>query len=387
NYKNTKKIAQQISEIMRGNDPNADAEMKEWLRSTPNSQEAIDLFSDEERFAAAVKSFDQNERCEKSLNNLQNNLNHKQRERRIALLNRRVAVAVALIGISLVVWVTSYYVKEEIPVINLHNDKLISTIEVPTLILDNGEDIQLDKVEQIADKKYNKIVEVGESALEYNRIDSSDYTKRTNTLIIPSKFTYTLSLSDGTKVILNANSKLVYPVAFGHESRNVILEGEAFFNVAKSNVPFYVISNGVRIKVYGTKFNVYAYNASSVEAVLLSGSIGVSIGKETEQMLKPNQSIFINVTSHTSKIQDVDASASIDWTKGIIKSYDAELGSLIHKLSNWYGVNFEYFDDAKQMLPITASFDSSQTLESILSSIEYTLKVKFIKNERGYLIY
>ncbi len=120
------------------------------------------------------------------------------------------------------------------------------------------------------------------STLSYNKSDSIDNVKNVteyNTLITPRGGEYTLFLSDGTEVILNSGSKLKYPVVFNHNNREVELEGEAFFRVTKSKKsPFIVKTNDVNVTVYGTVFNVSAYNNENlIQTTLIEGSVGVSL--------------------------------------------------------------------------------------------------------------
>src|SRR5690606_25243318 len=99
-----------------------------------------------------------------------------------------------------------------------------------------------------------------------------------STILVPKGKQYTLALHDGTKVYLNAASKLTYPVVFSSERRKVKLEGEAYFDVQKATSwPFEVLTDGQRIEVVGTQFNVSAYSDDRfVKTTLLNGSVKVS---------------------------------------------------------------------------------------------------------------
>lgn len=384
NYLNIKKVAQYISQVMRNSTSDNDHEIQKWIDTTSGSKEAIDFFSDDSKLVSSVASFDQKELCEKSLNNFKQNIEKGRISRRRAILWKATSVAASLTAVLMITWVAFKYI--DTPSTQSKSES-IRVIVAPTLILANGNDIKLDNIVDAKAERYVKMAEINKSTSIDNKIDSIDRSKEFNTIVIPNKFTYSIILCDGTKVILNANSKLIYPTVFNTNSRNVILEGEAFFDVVKSKTPFCVISCGVNIKVYGTQFNVNSYNPYSVETVLLTGSVGVSLDNGTEHILKPNQSIQINVNSHMAEIKNVNGENYTQWIDGKIKSYDAQLGDLVNKLSKWYGVEFEYFDEEKRSIAVTASFDNSQSIESIITSIEYSVKVKFVKNERGYIIY
>ena len=97
-----------------------------------------------------------------------------------------------------------------------------------------------------------------------------------NVLEVPRGGEYTVTLSDGTVVYLNSGSELRYPVAFGVERRDVFLSGEGYFEVAKdAKRPFFVNADKLKIRVYGTSFNVNTYNLANVETVLVEGKIGI----------------------------------------------------------------------------------------------------------------
>src|SRR5690606_37957770 len=100
-------------------------------------------------------------------------------------------------------------------------------------------------------------------------------------VIIPYGKRSDITLADGTRIWLNAGSQLSYPLSFTGSSREVYLAGEAFFEVESNpNMPFYVITNDLKIRVTGTRFNVTSYlNDHTTQALLLSGKIGVTRNK------------------------------------------------------------------------------------------------------------
>lgn len=149
---------------------------------------------------------------------------------------------------------------------------LNSSIEVPTLILSNGDSLRLQDENSIKSLE-NTGVKV---SADNNAGDDSVYSGKVeyNKLVVPKGYIYSLALSDGTKVCLNAGSTLKYPVEFSGDTRNVELSGEAFFNVVKSETPFEVNVDGSMIRVYGTQFNVKEVSGKVIEAVLVEGEIG-----------------------------------------------------------------------------------------------------------------
>lgn len=154
------------------------------------------------------------------------------------------------------------------------------------LVLNNGNIINL------SDKTHDEIVTTEELIIRNNGTElqyattenaTNKHANNYNELIVPKGGEYTLTLSDGTKVWLNSQSKLKYPVAFNDTNREVYLEGEAYFEVTKDpHHPFHVnAKDRVTIEVLGTSFNVRSYpDENKVETVLEEGSIRMSKGKE-----------------------------------------------------------------------------------------------------------
>ncbi|MDR1500991.1 MAG: FecR domain-containing protein [Prevotella sp.] len=152
-----------------------------------------------------------------------------------------------------------------------------------------------------------------------------------------------LFLPDGTKVWLNSDSRLTFGNDFNTKNRMVILEGEAFFDVAKSDeYKFTVRTASVDVKVHGTAFNVTAYKESDdVDVSLQRGSVSIyKRGTEEEvASLVPSQHISVNKKSFLSKINSFEDDSNIAWTfEELIFEY-APLKEVFSKMGNWYGVD------------------------------------------------
>lgn len=380
-YSKAQKVAQQIADVMQSECIKDDERLREWMETNPSSEDVVELFVDEKRFADAVGAFDKEEMCRCSEERLRFKIKQSQQKKRRHLSLLYGSVAAALIAVSMLVWNDEKEKVEHLLTTSFQSEIATMNVATPTLILTDGEEITL------SDSLSSRII-----AQDYlSKIDSTVVPSECcNTLIIPSRYTFSTVLPDGTKVILNANSKLIYPIQFDKTKREVTLEGEAFFEVSKSDVPFIVKSKGVSVRVYGTKFNINNYYENQIETVLFSGSVGISMEEREdlpEQMLKPNQLSKVNVTKGTAELREVDADGYISWIGGRIKSYDSTLGDLICKLSCWYGVEFEFVDSEKCQIPITASFNREQSIVNVIRAIEYAAKVKIEMKEGGYMIH
>ena len=148
-----------------------------------------------------------------------------------------------------------------------------------------------------------------------------------------------VSLPDGTRVRLGANSKLTYPDRFNGERRDVRLEGQAFFDVAKDpDRRFVVHADTVAVAVYGTAFNVAAYaDEPSIETTLLRGSVEVTSGRR-KVMLEPGQQARVGRSGAIFDVRQVPAEEYAAWTRGVFAFQEEPLSSICRKLSRWYDV-------------------------------------------------
>lgn len=163
-----------------------------------------------------------------------------------------------------------------------------------------------------------------------------------NTLTTPNGGQYKLVLADGTKVWLNASSSLQFPIAFNGATRQVILKGEAYFEVSKNpEKPFLVKSEDTYVKVLGTHFNIMTYQNEAIKkTTLLEGSIEISSGNKNF-LVKPGEQaqLINNVLSSPKK---VNAEAEVAWKNGFFDFQKTDIDYILRQVSRWYGVEIKY---------------------------------------------
>jgi transmembrane sensor len=258
------------------------------------------------------------------------------------------------------------------------------------LITSNNQQILLDSssISQIITSETAKIVQNG-SSLNYSKNDSVDYSEHDiayNTLITPQGGEYTLVLSDGTEVMLNADSKLTYPVVFTGKSRQVVLQGEAFFKVAKSQeTPFVVLANELIVNVYGTKFNVSAYNnENQIQTTLIEGSVGISVTNTpaaTDKKIVPGQQFTYYKNNGITETKEVDTGQYIAWTKGMFIFENEPIENILKVLSRWYAFNYEFQDHILKNQRFTFNLDKYDDIMKILNMIAASSNLKFTSDE------
>ena len=167
-------------------------------------------------------------------------------------------------------------------------------------------------------------------------------------LYTPKGGVYSVTLSDGTKVWLNAASSLTYPAHFSDKERVVTLEGEAFFDVEQrvrntgnkqEKVPFKVVTNGQTVEVLGTTFGIAAYPDEPIKTTLVEGAVRLhpNAGGATVSLTPGEQGVLaaggiakynVNVSTHTA------------WKDGLIVLKDASVSTVIKQIERWYDVTF-----------------------------------------------
>lgn len=174
-----------------------------------------------------------------------------------------------------------------------------------------------------------------EREINYNKM-----TAQTNVLEVPAGQRMSVTLSDGTQVQLNGNSRIEYPVIFSRKQRNVKLSGEAFFEVKHDERhPFIVETFASKVEVLGTRFNVYADEASEYfSTALVDGKVKVTTNDETAEQVVLAPDEMVKFVNNHLVVTKVDAENLISWTEGYVNLADTDFASLMHRFENVYGV-------------------------------------------------
>ena len=185
---------------------------------------------------------------------------------------------------------------------------------------------------------------------------------------VPRGGEYRLTLDDGTNVHLNAGSSLSFPKVFTGASRSVRLVGEAYFEVAhRDDCPFIVEVSGVRVRQYGTRFNIEAYGGQPARVTLVEGSIGVAAAGKGEHRLSPGCQAVVDGKGDVS-ISHVDIRAAMGWTTGSLVFDNKPLGDITQTLSRWYDVDISLSPSLRDTR-FTGSLSRRGNLADILDAI------------------
>jgi len=202
-------------------------------------------------------------------------------------------------------------------------------------------------------------------------------------VVVPHRAEYNFDLSDGTKVWMNAGSRVIFKHPFLSDSRNVYVEGEVFFEVSKDkNRPFVVqLPNKHEIEVLGTEFNVRAYPDDVIwQSVLVEGSVLWRKIDGSERLMEPGQMLNYSVSMGDIKISEVDVYPYIAWKEGRFVYDGLELSKIMDDLSRWYGIDVVFKDSELMDLHFRVNIKRYENLNEILELITLTEKVMFEMN-------
>ena len=191
-----------------------------------------------------------------------------------------------------------------------------------------------------------------------------------NTLHTRQGMECSVTLSDGTRVRLNAGSRLTYPVCFSRANRIVTLEGEAYFDVASdASHPFIVQMPHALVQVTGTSFNIRAYADEAKESVtLVSGGVKV-LRDGKEFLLSPDQNYTFYKDGQTDDVADVDARLYASWASGSFSFLNVPLEEVMSYLAKWYGFEYRFEDDGARNVRIGAHLDRYASMNPIIDMI------------------
>ncbi len=312
-------------------------------------------------------------------------LRFERRIRRMKLRRRMIggassAAAVVLLGIIFTLFWQDNSKYKSVEVAKVI--KIDTSVTVPTLILSNGNSVNL-KAEKVEKKIQESNIRVANDHITYDSVSNIQKVEY-NMLVIPAGYTYNVTLADGTRVTLNAGSRLKYPVEFVGDRREVELSGEAYFDVIKSEKPFEVNVSDSEIRVYGTQFNVKTSRENTVETVLVEGKIGFRSPGREEVKVVPGEQVSYNATSGNVDVRQVDTRYATAWMDGVFKYQDKKLNLVLEDISVWYGIEFELQTDIT-MIEVTMNLNKRTPVEEVISFIELMTNCKFVK-ERGHYI-
>jgi len=381
----TKEIEEIISDLFSGNiNSEQQIQLDLWIQNNPDKKAWIDQIL---ASRSVIKDL-------ATVVDLKNPMYWEQMKAKTASSKRKLfiwkvsRIAAVFVFLLTVSFVTYYSFR---PSLNKVNENLVALSKIKPggnnayLTLSDGSIITLNNVKNgtLAQQGYSTITKNSDQ-LVYNNLypeAKSQIALTYNTLVTPQGGEYRITLPDGTKVWLNASSQLKYPVAFTENTREVWLEGEAYFEVAKNaEKPFFVkVKNKADIRVLGTHFNVMAYaNEPEMQATLVEGSVQVLCNsKNIKTILTPGQqSILTN--EKELKVIEVNTMEFTAWKDGLFLFNNEEMGSIMRKLSRWYNVKIVFETDDAKSIQFFGKVKRYENIDKVLNMIRQTDKIDYM---------
>jgi len=253
------------------------------------------------------------------------------------------------------------------------------------LHLSNGAIVDLEKDNsKIALSGDQKITIENEKVIDLNKTSQADESKM-NEVFVPFGKKSQLTLSDGTKVWLNAGSRMAFPTKFRGNKREVFLEGEGYFEVAHNEkLPFYVNTDEIAIKVLGTKFNISAYGSDKlIETVLIDGRVAISeravlLFMKKESILVPNQKASYNRNERSMIInEEPNVEYAIAWTEGWFKFQRQSIDEVLKKLERYYNVKIVLGPGFPKDDLITGKLDLKDSIEQVMRALDIIVILQY----------
>ncbi len=226
----------------------------------------------------------------------------------------------------------------------------------------------------------NNVVQKTNAEFAATRVITKSNPKGRKSLIV---------LPDGTRVKLNSESSLTFNDDFGSQARKVILNGEAFFDVAKDrSKPFIITSGKLETKVLGTSFNIRSYqNEETIQVVVVSGEVSVRDSIGTSLLLNPKDILKYGVYEGSiSRSICRDFKSVIGWKDGFLIFDNDPFDKVAEKIESWYGVEVKFFNGCRIPGSYTGEY-YNKSLEKVIDGISYASGFEYkITNDTTVLI-
>ena len=209
------------------------------------------------------------------------------------------------------------------------------------------------------------------------------------TITVPAGQRINITLVDGTNVWLNARTSLSYPVKFGKNNRQVVLDGEAYFDVTKDkSKPFIVQTNNYNVEVLGTQFDVNAYSETGeFETTLMSGCVKVASASDSTQKitLKPNNKVFLQDGKlHVTAVDDYNP---YRWKEGLICFKNETFTSIMKDFEKYYGLTIQVKNKNVFKYVYTGKFRQTDGIDYALRVLQKDIKFTYQRDDENQIIY
>lgn len=301
-------------------------------------------------------------------------MHEKERVNRIRW--KRIAIAASLILLS---GIGYWFVNRENRAPEIAQDVKAPEKNRAMIIMANGEKIYVDNAGNgtLATQGNAKVIKTQQGAIVYETNRGAKTEILYNTLTNPrGSRVVDITLSDGSKIWLNAGSTLTFPVTFIGQERKVTMTGEGYFEVVhNAAAPFKVSKGDLEVTVLGTHFNVNAYeDEPDIKVTLLEGAVKTAKRNGSAIVLKPGEQAQIGQNTEVKK--EVDIAKIMAWKEGVFRFKNTNIKELMRQVARWYDVEIEYQGNTAD-LNFSGSVSRQDNVSELLKRLEATEMVRF----------
>ncbi len=287
-----------------------------------------------------------------------------------------VVAAVWVLALGVTLWMT-FGKKENVAPLPVASKIIPAGKKKATLTLADGTEVHVEEITARVLQEKGMNIEYRNGEIVYHKSEEETTEVVYNKLEVPRGGECMIKLDDGTKVWVNAETKLKYPVVFVGDRREVVLEGEAFFDVAKNEKPFIVKTSFGDVRVLGTAFGISAY-ASEPESytTLVRGKVSVEREGMKPVVILPGEQV---VTFKDGKMikQEVDVEEFVGWKDGIYVFKEKSLGEIMKTLERWYNISVDFQDKSLVDLPFTGNLKRYDDINVFFDALTRTGDMKY----------
>ena len=287
-----------------------------------------------------------------------------------------VVAAVWVLALGVTLWMT-FGKKENVAPLPVASKIIPAGEKKATLTLADGTEVHVEEITAQILQEKGMNIEYRNGEIVYHKSEEKTTEVVYNKLEVPRGGECMIKLDDGTKVWVNAETKLKYPVTFVGDLREVVLEGEAFFDVAKNEKPFIVKTSFGDVRVLGTAFGISAY-ASEPESytTLVRGKVSVEREGIKPVVILPGEQV---VTSKDGKMikQQVDVEEFVGWKDGIYVFKEKSLGEIMKTLERWYNISVDFQEKSLVDLPFTGNLKRYDDINVFFDALTRTGDMKY----------
>jgi len=369
-------------------DADEHVQLQKWIGSSPTKEQFLLEFTDDEKLLQNLIEWRDTGTWKESIQRkIDDRFRDERRVVRLRWLKIAVAASTILVAGLLTFWMVARQKSDKKPlpstsVANISKNDVAPGGFKARLTLANGSTVVLDSADnRIIGKQGSTVVKSKDGQLIYEQKGKQNEILF-NTLSTAKGETYATILSDGSKVWLNSESSVRYPVAFSGDVRKVEITGEAYFEVApsvvslengqKDKISFIVDASGVEVEVLGTHFNINSYiDEDEVKTTLLEGRVKVhSKTNNAIAILQPGQQAKLDKhLQELNKLDEVDVDAEVAWHYGRFQFSSASLQAVLRQLSRWYDVDVVYQGNIPQR-SFSGKISMTDRLAQVLKTLE-----------------